>query len=100
MKKLYSLYDKETRILSRVPSAEIREYLGSPNLKMKDYTGDGRLFEKRYRIVDEGVSASEGKEKEQQKPAIPVDMWKKWQEVCSKLHGTPGLDRIALVPKR
>lgn len=100
MKKLYSLYDKETKILSRVPSAKIREYLGSPNLKMKDYTGDGRLFEKRYRIVDEGKIVSGKKEKKQQKPAIPADMWGKWQKVCNELHGIPGLDRIVLVPEK
>lgn len=100
MKKLYSLYEKETKILSSVPSAEIREYLGSPNLKMKDYTEDGKLFEKRYRIVDEGVVVSGKKDKKPQKPAISADMWKKWQEVCSRLNDIPGLDRIVLVPER
>lgn len=36
-------------------------------------------------------------EKKQKKTAIPADMREAWKEVCGRLKGIQGLDKIALV---
>lgn len=96
MKKMYSLYDGNVAILQSVPATQIREYLNMPSLKMADYTREERLVNGRYRITDDGVVKKVDK---QVKSAIPVEMWKKWEEVCNRLKGVCGLENIVLVPK-
>lgn len=34
----------------------------------------------------------------QKKLGISEELWKEWEIVCSRLRGTKGLNRIALVP--
>lgn len=92
----YNLYEREKIVMQAVTAEEIRIKTGMPSLKLGNYVRTGVKIKGLYRVKQSETTLAD----ETEKFHITSDMWDAWKEVCGRLKGIQGLDRIVLVPER
>lgn len=92
----YNLYEGEKIVMQAVTAEEIRIKTDTPSLKLGNYVRTGAKIKGLYRVEQSETTLTD----EREKFHITCDMWDAWKEVCGRLKGIQGLDRIALAPEK
>lgn len=80
-KKLYNLYDGEERVLEKATLADIREFTGLKNVKMKHYIERNCLVCGIYRV--EIAGEYQGKSDAAGRGVFTPQTYQEWQDICA-----------------
>lgn len=90
-KYLYNLYDEEELVLEKATLADIREFTGLKNVKMKRYIERNGLICGIYRAEIAGEYQGKPEEEEMRnkmeiarKNIFTPQMYREWKDVCKK----------------